>query len=214
MKPTDQYIQNEIKEGLRQIGFSHRIVEKQTEEDKKKALREALKRKLQRIDAKESGKTTELSTIVQNPDAAMGAIWGLHELAKRRRSYREAKGAVIANLPAAAIRVDGTSHQLQTFPCHRSRCSMNTDVAQQRGVRIKKLDSAPAADSLGEEHVDDDEEILEGTQESTGARMMVEELMIVAGEVAANFAKDRGIPVPFRAQKPPKVAPPLARFFC
>jgi len=35
--------------------------------------------------------------------------------------------------------------------------------------------------------------------------MMVEEMMILAGEVAAMFAQERNLPIPFRMQRRPKV---------
>ena len=54
----------------------------------------------------------------------------------------------------------------------------------------------------------EEEEEIEGMQESTGARMMVEELMLLAGEIADKFAEARGIPVPFRVQQRPSVCVP------
>ena len=62
--------------------------------------------------------------------------------------------------------------------------------------------------NLGQEGAseeDEEAEEIEGMQESTGARMMVEELMLLAGEIAGKFAEARGIPVPFRVQQRPPV---------
>ena len=67
--------------------------------------------------------------------------------------------------------------------------------------------------NLGQEGAseeDEEAEEIEGMQESTGARMMVEELMLLAGEIAGKFAEARGIPVPFCVQQRPPVCVTLS----
>lgn len=44
--------------------------------------------------------------------------------------------------------------------------------------------------------------------EDTPARQMVAEMMVLAGEVAARFARQNGIPVPYRLQPAPELPPP------
>ncbi len=44
--------------------------------------------------------------------------------------------------------------------------------------------------------------------EDTPARQMVAEMMVLAGEVAARFAREKGIPVPYRLQPAPELPPP------
>jgi hypothetical protein len=87
------------------------------------------------------------------------------------------------------------------------------DVAQHRGVRVRRLESKVTEEgaNLGQEGASEEgeeEEEIEGMQESTGARMMVEELMLLAGEIAGKFAEARGIPIPFRVQQRPPVCVP------
>jgi exoribonuclease R len=93
--------------------------------------------------------------------------------------------------------------------------SARADVVQHRGVRVRRIDAKATEEGAnvqqeGEEE-DVDEEEMEAIQESSGARMMVEELMLLAGEVAGKFAQERALPIPFRVQRRPLVRPHLPK---
>lgn len=177
---------NDIKESLRRLGLNHKLGKKKGEASRKEAPHRTLD--LQRVESADTFSNRELARPGVDKEAAMGAVWGLHEMAKLRRRYREQRGAVIVSLPTTAIRID--------------------DVAQHRGVRVRRLESKVTEEgaNLGQEGASEEgeeEEEIEGMQESTGARMMVEELMLLAGEIAGKFAEARGIPIPFRVQQRP-----------
>ena len=78
---------------------------KKGEASRKEALQRTLD--LQRVESADASSNRELARPGVDKEAAMGAVWGLHEMAKLRRRYREQRGAVIVSLPTTAIRIDG-----------------------------------------------------------------------------------------------------------
>lgn len=53
--------------------------------------------------------------------------------------------------------------------------------------------------------VKENEEIVIELLENSGSRLLVAEMMILAGEVAGRYCKDNGVPVPFRSQPQPEL---------
>lgn len=80
----------------------------------------------------------------------------LREWARKRRAFREGRGAIILDVPEPYVSV--------------------------RGKKIV---------------------VSKGEVRSSLSRWLVEELMILAGQVAAEYAKEHQIPIPYRVQQPP-----------
>ena len=97
---------------------------------------------------------SENKVEVKLPEEHLKALRLLNEMAKRRQSYRESKGAFCAIFPEPLVSVGSDS----------------------------KVSVTASKDERSE------------------ARSLVEEMMILAGEVVSDYAKKNSIPIPYRVQ--------------
>ncbi len=80
------------------------------------------------------------------------------QLAKLRKSWRQAQGSISIHMPESSIKVNGDD------------------------ITIEVLDDS-------------------------ASRLLVAEMMILAGEIAGRYGQEQGIPLPFRGQDPPTLPP-------